>query len=108
MGRKLSDLDFANDIAMLSNSYHNLQELVSNISEIAAGLGLSINSKKTKNMLIGEHLMPSDISICQSQIEVMENFIYLRSSINNKGPMDHDIISRIGKVSAAFSQLNKI
>ena len=57
-GRKLLELDFANDIAALSNSIHDLQELVTSISETAEGLGLSICIKKTKNILIGEQLFP--------------------------------------------------
>ena len=57
--KELSELDFAEDIASQSNSTHDLQELVTNIGEFQAGLGLSINGKKTKNMLIGEHLMSS-------------------------------------------------
>ena len=105
MGRNLSDIDFANDIARSSNSTHDLQELVSNISEIAASLGLSISCKKTKNMLIGQHPTPSDVSTGQNKMEVTENFIHLGHSITNQGAKDHEIINRIGKASAAFSQL---
>ena len=46
-------------------------------------LAFLVMPNKTKNMLIGEHLTPSDVSIGQSKIEVMENFSYLGSSINN-------------------------
>ena len=75
MSRKLADLDFANDIVQLASSIHNLQEPVTNIAETATGMGLSIICKKTKNVPIGEHLMPSDVSIGQSKLEVVENYM---------------------------------
>ena len=93
---------------MLANNTYDLQELVTSINEIAVGLVLSISSKKTKNMLIGEHPKHSNVSTVQSKKEVMENFTYYGSSINNQSAIDHEIISRIGKASATFSQLNKI
>ena len=69
MGIKLSDLNFSAKFAALSNSTHDLQEPITSICEIAAGLSLSNSSKKTKNMLISEPLMLSNISIGQRKIE---------------------------------------
>ena len=62
---------------------HNFWELVTTIGDIAAGLALPSSSRKTPNVLIGEHLTPSDVSIAQGKIEAVENFTYLESSINN-------------------------
>ena len=43
---KLSDLDFADDFAALSDSTQGLQGLMSATGEVTGGLGLSINDKK--------------------------------------------------------------
>ena len=59
--QKLSDLDFADYIAALSNNTQDLQEFVNAIGETAGGLGLVISNKKTKNMLAGEHRPPHDM-----------------------------------------------
>ena len=54
--QKLSEVDFADDIAALSNNTQDLQEFVNAIGQTAGGLGLVISNKKTKNMLAGERL----------------------------------------------------
>ena len=106
--QKLSDLDFADDIAALSYNTQDLQEFVNAIGETAGGLGLVISNKKTKNMLAGEHRPPHDVFIGQEKIDTVDDFTYLGSSISNQGEMTKEINCRIGKASAAFNQLNKI
>ena len=106
--QKLSDLDFADDIAALSYNTQDLQEFVNAIGETAGGLGLVISNKKTKHMLAGEHHPLHDVFIGQEKIDTVDDFTYLGSSINNQGEMTKEINCRIGKASAAFNQLNKI
>ena len=43
----LSDLDFADDIALLANKLQQLQEMTSSLEENAAKVGLQISSEKT-------------------------------------------------------------
>ena len=106
--RKWSDLDIADDITALSESPEGLPGLVSAISKVAGCLILLINDKKTKIMLSGNHQSLNDIIIGQNKMEVIEDFNYLRSSINNQGTKDHGISCKIWKVCAAFNQLIKI
>ena len=107
-GAKLSDLDFADDIAALSDSTQGLQTVMDSISNASARLGLMISRKKTKIMLSGDHQTTPDILVGQDKVDVVDNFTYLGRSINSQGSMDHEISCRIGKASAAFNQLNKI
>ena len=80
---------FADDITALSDSNLGLQGLVSVISEVTGGLGLSNSDRKTKKMS-GNHQTPND-------------FTYLGSSINNQGTIDNEISHRKGKACAAFN-----
>ena len=105
---KLSNLDFVDDITVLLDSTQGLQGLVSAIGKIVGGMGLSTSDKKTKMMLSGNHQPPNDAFISKNKVEVMKDFTYLGSSINNQCAMDHEIMCRIGYVCAAFNQLNKI
>ena len=50
----LSDLDFVDDIASLADNTLNIQDLVDSINDHAGMVGLSINAKNTKNILIGD------------------------------------------------------
>ena len=47
---RLADLDFADDIALLSDSRNGIQELTSNLEECANQIGLRISTAKTKVM----------------------------------------------------------
>ena len=44
----LEDLDFADDITLLSHSYNDQQIKTTSLSEIASQVGLLINSTKTR------------------------------------------------------------
>ncbi|KAI8508065.1 hypothetical protein Bbelb_143050 [Branchiostoma belcheri] len=107
-GQRLSDLDFADDIAGLAESTKDLQALVSEIGTTAGGIGLTISGKKTKNMLTGSHPPPTSVFIDGKEVEIVQNFTYLGSSINSNGDMDKELDCRVGKASAAFNQLGKL
>ncbi|BHF67015.1 hypothetical protein SprV_0301003800 [Sparganum proliferum] len=47
-GRRLTDLDYADDIALLASSFGDLQSMGSRVNEVAKSVGLSINAGKTK------------------------------------------------------------
>ena len=47
---QLEDLDFADDIALLSHSHQQMREKSQLLETTAAGLGLKINGAKTKIM----------------------------------------------------------
>ena len=46
----LEDLDFADDIALLSSRYVDIEDKTSRLVEEAARVGLKINSKESKVM----------------------------------------------------------
>ena len=88
---KLSDLDFADNIAALVETTRDLQSLVSEVGTSAASTGLNISAKKTKNMLAGMHQPPTCVYIDQKEVEVVDNFTYLGSSINSYAGMDKEL-----------------
>jgi len=50
----LTDLDFADDIALVSHTIANAQSLLQHLESAAATVGLFINRAKTKAMVIGD------------------------------------------------------
>ena len=101
---KLCDLDFTADIAVLADDFQNLQTLVNNITSSAKHIILSINAKKTKNMVIGSFSNNNiSIFIDHEDVELVDSFKYHGSSMSNLGDVDHEINCHIGKPSAAFN-----
>ena len=62
--RKLDDLDFADDIALLASTKRGIQMRGEKLEEIAKVVGLHINYTKTKAMTIGTNT-PESIEINQ-------------------------------------------
>ena len=45
---QLDDLDFADDLALMSHSHRQMQDETTDLARISAQVGLKINKKKTK------------------------------------------------------------
>uniref|UniRef100_A0A914WY37 Reverse transcriptase domain-containing protein n=1 Tax=Plectus sambesii TaxID=2011161 RepID=A0A914WY37_9BILA len=74
-GRCLSNLCFADDIALFANTANKLQQMASELNDDTDQVGLKINSSKTKTMSTTPLLNP--IQLDDSEIEAIDNFIYL-------------------------------
>ena len=98
---RLTDLDFADDLAMLSTSGTTLQDMTDNLSNIASNVGLRISSEKTKVMAVKDDQLLY-ISINQQQTEQVNNFTYLGSQITSNGDTNPDIHARLGKARSIF------
>ena len=50
-GKKLSDLDFADDIALICDNHADMQDLTNKVENEAAKVGLQLNGTKCKVMV---------------------------------------------------------
>jgi len=66
---KLSDLDFADDIALLENSWEGMQTMTSALEEEAKKFGLVINVTKTKIMTVDICKTTGKIEVGSKEIE---------------------------------------
>ena len=103
----LEDLDFADDIALLSHSHQQMHEKSQLLESTAAGLGLKINGPKTKIMRINNK-NTNPISIGDQTLEEVDKFTYLGSVLAVGGGTEEDVKARIGKARTTFNILNKI
>ena len=75
----LTDLDFADDIALLSEEIEQAQQLLERLEQQSAKVGLHLNDKKTKVMAYNQDT-PVDITTRKGEkLEVVKNFKYLGS-----------------------------
>ena len=107
MGTQLDDLDFADDLALLSHSHNQMQDKTTRLETISAGTGLRINKKKTELMKIYT-TTDTPVIVDGEPIKEVESFVYLGSIIDEKGGTDRDVSARIGKARGAFVMLKKI
>lgn len=104
---QLEDLDFADDIALLSHNHQQMQDKSQLLETTAAGLGLKINGSKTKVMRVNNKCL-SPIKIKDQNLEEVTKFTYLGSVISVDGGTEEDVTARIGKARSSFNMLNRI
>ena len=104
---QLEDLDFADDLALLSHTHSRMQAKTSKLEAISSKLGLKINTDKTKIMRVNSKSNEYN-SIANRDIEDVTCFACLGSVINITGGTDEDVLARIGKARSAFNILGNI
>ena len=100
----LEDLDFADDICLLSHSLDDIQNKVNTLSEVIKGAHMKINVKKTKEMRLNSK-KTDKITIDNNNIETVQEFKYLGSIIDKDCGAFEDVKSRIKNANSAFVQL---
>lgn len=104
--RGLEDLDFADDIVLLSQRQTDMQEKTTSLVEKAQSVGLRVSKKKTKHMRVNTKSV-EPIQLKDQIIEDVDNFTYLGSNIATDGDIEIELRTRIGKANHAFSLLHK-
>jgi len=104
---QLDDLDFADDIALLSHSHKQMQDKATHVDTRGAETGLRISTKKTK-VLKSNARSNEPVKVRDTNLEEVSSFTYLGSIVDSNGGSESDIASRIGKARGAFAMLEKI
>ena len=104
---QLEDLDFADDLALLSHQQQQMQDKTNRLASEAKKLGLKINKDKTK-VLRANTPNEDPIQLEQERLEDVDSFTYLGSVVDQQGGSDADIKARLGKARTAFIQLKNV
>ncbi|VDP30677.1 unnamed protein product [Schistosoma margrebowiei] len=88
---QLDDLDFADDLALLSQTQQQMQEKTNSVAAASAAVACT-----------------DPITIDGEDLEDVKTFTYLGSIIDEQGGSDADVKARIGKARAAYLQLRNI
>ena len=103
----LEDLDYADDVALISSRFADLQEKTDRLVAIAGIVGLKINPRKTKTLGMN-HRCADYIRIEGEEVEDVESFVYLGSVLDKLGGTEADIKRRLALARIAFTRLQNI
>nr|VZH90165.1 unnamed protein product [Spirometra erinaceieuropaei] len=104
------ELLFADDCALNTTSEEEMQRSMDLLSAACENFGLVINTQKTVVM----HQLPPNsatapnapqINVNGTQLQVVENFPYLGSTLSRNTKIDDEVANRISKASQAFGRL---
>ena len=106
----IQDLEYADDMALVSDSMDALEELLRALSALCTGMGLSVNAGKTKILAVrptNSCAPPRKVQLRGNEepVKVVESFEYLGSTISQDCSLDREIDRRIGKASQVFRSL---
>jgi len=101
----LTDLDFADDIALVSETITNAQALLQKLATTATTVGLIINQSKTKATIIGNKPTGEQISLKTGNIDTVDDFCYLGSRV---AMSSRDINIRNSQAWTAINKLSII
>ncbi|VDO69824.1 unnamed protein product [Schistosoma margrebowiei] len=104
---QLDDLDFADDLALLSHTHEQMQTKTASVAAVSASVDLRIHKGKAKVLKFkAENSNP--ITLDGETLEDVGSFTYLGSIIDEQGGSDADLNARIGKARTTFLQLKHI
>lgn len=105
---RVTDADFADDLALLTDTLKDAQEMLDSLEKVAKTVGLTMNESKTKylsiNLTIDEQQEVLKASN-GSAIEKVEDFVYLGSWIAST---EHDFFVRKAKAWASCHQMKNV
>ncbi|VDP61721.1 unnamed protein product [Schistosoma curassoni] len=104
---QLDDLDFADGLALLSQTQQQMQEKTTSVAAASAAVGL--NKHKTKSKILRYNTACTNpVTIDGEDLEDVRTFTYLGSIIDEQGGSDADVKARIGKARTAYLKLKNI
>jgi hypothetical protein len=105
---RLEDLEFADNICLLSQRLTDMQEKLKQLQREAELAELNINVKKTKEMRVNVTTTTEKLSIGGKEIEQVDSFTYLGSIVTSDAGSEEDVRMWIRKANGAFIQLYPI
>ncbi|VDO53278.1 unnamed protein product [Schistosoma margrebowiei] len=93
---QLDDLNFADDLVLLSQSQKQMQEKTTSVAAASAAVGLNIHKGKRKVLRYNTACI-DPITIDGKYLEDVKTFTYLGSITDEQGASDADVKARIGK-----------
>ncbi|VDO78426.1 unnamed protein product [Schistosoma curassoni] len=87
---QLDDLDFADDLVVLSQSQQQMQEKTTSVAAASAAVGLIIHKEKSK-ILRYNTACTNPVTFDREDLEDVKTFTYLGSIIDEHGGSDADV-----------------
>ncbi|VDO81744.1 unnamed protein product [Heligmosomoides polygyrus] len=103
-----TDLDFADDVATMSDNNDSPQQVTTNLVNEAKKIGLRLNRDKSEVMRIGKTDMYVDASIEASHLETIQKFTYLGSTVPSDKNVESEILAKIVEAVPVFQKLEAV
>lgn len=109
-GQNINNIRYADDTVLIASTEQDLQALVDVVNRKSEEMGLRINVKKTKCMIVSKNKTKRNITITVNgeKIEQVDEFVYLGALITTDGRCEAELRRRIAIAKATFHQMSKV
>ena len=101
--KKITDADYANDLALLSDNSYDAQKLLHILEKSAVFIGLHVKGTKTEYMCYNQDGAIETLN--KTLLKKVDDFVYLGS---NFASTEKDVLIRISKAWSALDRLRTI
>jgi hypothetical protein len=105
---RLTDLDFADDVALLADSWMALALMLERMEAVTQDYGINISTKKTEVMCVRreqERLAVEDVVMRGEMLKQVDEFVYLGSVFTADGRCTRDVERRKAVAATAYNTL---
>jgi hypothetical protein len=103
----LEDLDYADDLVLISSRYEDMRCKSERLYNVAAATGMKINFKKTKTLRMNGKNQET-LKLVGEEIEDVDNFTYLGAVVDKYGGTEKDVSRRLSLARNAFVTLRPV
>ena len=107
-GKKIRDIRFADDQAMIGDSEEELQEIISRLHNTAKEYKMKINMGKTKVMCVTREPKVLHLKIENEKLEQVKSFVYLGATISEDGTTLKEVKTRIAIAKSKMKENREI
>ena len=107
-GHIISNLSYADDIALTINSPANLKHFVNELTDNAKEIVFELYLSKTEYMITNKHQIPLNLTIYYKPIKQVSEFIYLGHKLTSNNNHEAALKHRIGLGWAAFQKKSMV
>ena len=105
--KRLADLDYADDVVLISNEYNKLQRMIDRMSCTSKGAGLDINVQKTETMRT-EYADTNILTLYGEEIKESASFKYLGTILSSTGSLEDEFANRLKRGHQTMGMLKSI
>jgi len=108
-GKIINNLRYADDTVLIAGSIENLQKILNKVVTAIVNLGLNLNARKTKYMVIDKEQNPTNmIRLKNVPLDKVQKITYLGQSLIDNCYYCHEIRCCIEKARAVFVKMKNI
>ena len=109
-GERVMDLDFADDVALLADTWVVMVAMVMRMEQVTQRFGINVSAKKSEILYIGRgegDVRIEDMELRGQRMKQVEEFVYLGSVFTSDGKFAQDIERRRAGATRSFGTLKR-